>query len=129
MRPLLALPLALLALGLVACGSSSSGGSSSSSSGSSSGGSSSSTASGGKATVTIKNFKYMPATLTVKAGTKVTFVNQDSAEHTATAQNQSIFNTGTLNHGQSKTVTVSKAGTYPYSCLFHAFMHGTLVVK
>jgi plastocyanin len=81
-----------------------------------------------KATVEIKNFKYGPPGITVKKGAKVTWKNADTAQHTATATNKT-FDTGTLNPGQSKVVTLSKPGTYSYSCLFHPFMKGRVVVQ
>jgi plastocyanin len=81
------------------------------------------------AKVAISNFKYVPPAITVKSGGTVTWTNQDSASHTATAKANSAFNTGTLKQGQSKTINFSKPGTYQYSCLFHPFMSGTLVVR
>jgi amicyanin len=79
--------------------------------------------------VQISNFKYVPPAITVKTGGTVTWTNGDSAPHTATAKANSAFDTGTLNQGQSKTVTFSRAGTFQYTCLFHPFMRGAIVVK
>jgi plastocyanin len=110
---------AVLAGLLAACGSSSSAPASS--------GSSSTPAAGGH-TVTISDFKYTPATLSVKAGTKVTFVNQGGTIHNATTQGNSTINTGNLNGGQSMTVTLTKPGTYNYICTLHPFMKGTVIV-
>jgi plastocyanin len=45
-----------------------------------------------------------------------------------TANNNTSFNTGTINPRQSRTVVFSKVGTFPYHCLFHAFMNGTVTV-
>ena len=81
------------------------------------------------ARVEISNFKYAPAAITVKAGGTVTWTNRDSAPHTATAKANSAFNTDTLKQGQSKQITLSKPGTYQYTCLFHPFMSGTVVVR
>ncbi|HEV7459754.1 MAG TPA: cupredoxin family copper-binding protein [Solirubrobacteraceae bacterium] len=81
------------------------------------------------AKVLISNFKYVPPAITVKAGGAVTWTNADSAPHTATAKAGSAFDTGTLNQGQSKKVTFSKAGTFQYTCTFHPFMSGTVVVR
>jgi plastocyanin len=82
----------------------------------------------GKVGVTIAGFAYQPATITVKPGTKITFTNHDQTAHTATT-NHTGFDSGTLAPGKSATVTLSKPGTYTYYCQFHAFMHGTVVVK
>lgn len=79
--------------------------------------------------VDIANFKYAPPDLSVSAGSKVTFTNSDSAAHTATSKTGGVFDTNTLQQGDSKAVTLSKPGTYPYYCRFHAFMSGTITVK
>ena len=81
----------------------------------------------GHVLVTISNYMYMPAHLTVVAGTKVSFHNNDAAPHTATALNTS-FDTGTITKGQTKTVVLKTPGTYRYHCLFHAFMVSTITV-
>ncbi|MAZ15989.1 MAG: copper-binding protein [Ahrensia sp.] len=75
--------------------------------------------------VTIKGFAFSPATLTVAAGDTVTFTNEDSAPHTATAGDGS-FDTGRLNKGASATVTIAGAGNHAYKCNFHASMKGTI---
>jgi plastocyanin len=76
-------------------------------------------------TVTIKNFKFSPTPLKVKAGTKVTVKNDDSATHTFTA-NKGAFNTGDIESGSSDKVTIKKPGTYAYHCEIHNFMKGTI---
>jgi len=80
-------------------------------------------------TVTIKNFAFHPASFMVKPGAKITVTNKDSVTHTFTADS-GVFNTGDISPGATKTVTApTKPGTYPYRCLIHQFMTGTLVVK
>jgi plastocyanin len=128
---------ALIALALAAagCGSSSSSGTTAASPPSSttppgvtsSGGASASGGAESSATVPIQAFKFVPATIKLKAGGRITWTNHDSAPHTATAKG-GAFDTGTLKRGQSKTITLRKAGTYAYVCQFHAFMQGTVVV-
>ena len=78
--------------------------------------------------VQIKGFTFGPQTLTVKTGSKVTFTNGDSTNHTATATGGGSFDTGTIAPGASKTVTFDSAGTFAYVCSFHPFMHGTIQV-
>ena len=73
----------------------------------SSGGSSQQSAQSGSSVVTIDNFKFMPASLTVTRGTRITLDNHDDTAHTATADN------------------AERASI----CSIHPFMHGTLVVK
>lgn len=80
------------------------------------------------AKVPIVDFKYKPETITVAKGAKVTFTNEDAAPHTATADNGS-FETGTLKKGQSKAITLDKAGSFAYYCQFHRFMTGKIIVK
>lgn len=114
---------ACAAVVLAACGGSSSSGRTSSASAATSGHSS-----GGGEAVSIKNFDYAPSSLTVDMGTTITFTNEDSTEHTATA-NGGAFDTGSISKGQSKTVTLTSAGTFSYVCTFHPFMNGTITVK
>ena len=77
--------------------------------------------------VAIQGFAFHPPSLTVPVGSTITWTNQDSAPHTATAKDGS-FDTGTLKQGQSMTITFSKAGTFAYYCQFHPFMLGTVTV-
>ncbi len=81
-----------------------------------------------KNAVTIKNFAFSPATLTVKVGDKVTWTNQDSVGHSATADDGS-FDTGVLQQGQSGNATFNKAGTYAYHCSVHPTIKGTIIVQ
>jgi plastocyanin len=117
---------AAVALFLSGCGgSNSSSGSTSTSTSAShptSGGTSSSA-------VKISNFKFVPASVTAKQGAGVSVTNNDSTAHTATADDGKSFDTGDINPGSSATITVAKAGSYPYHCSIHPFMHGTLTVK
>ncbi len=81
------------------------------------------------AKVAIKSFAFSPATVTVKVGGKITFTNDDPTAHTATADDGTSFESGSLQKGQSKTITFTKAGTFSYHCAFHAFMTGKVVVS
>jgi plastocyanin len=64
----------------------------------------------------------------VPAGTTITFTNQDSAAHTATADDSS-FDTEELGKGESAKATFDDPGTYTYYCRFHVFMNGSVVVE
>jgi plastocyanin len=81
----------------------------------------------GHVTVQITNFAFTPATLTVKAGTRVTFINHDKTAHSATADHGG-FGTGSIAPGHRKTIRLTRAGRFPYHCIFHAFMTGTVTV-
>ncbi len=78
--------------------------------------------------VTIKGFAYDPPVLTVKVGDSVTFVNEDSAPHTATATN-GAFDTGNLRRNAQSTLTFTTAGVYDYFCVIHPNMRAQLVVE
>jgi plastocyanin len=77
--------------------------------------------------VNITDFTYDPETVRAKVGSRVTFVNNDAAPHTATAADG--FDTGTLKQGASKTVKLDRVGAVSYVCEFHPFMKGTIEVK
>jgi plastocyanin len=135
MRRLAVVALAGMALALAACSSSSSPASSTASTTMSSGSTSASTSgsgsgkSGGADAITIQNFAFSPADLTVAPGATVTVTNKDQVTHTLTAT-KGVFNTGDIAAGQSKTFTAPNSpGTYPYICSIHQYMSGTLVVS
>ena len=78
--------------------------------------------------VHIKNFSYVPRTLTIQAGQTVEWINDDAQPHSATADDGS-WNSGDLDQGQSWSSQFVNPGTYRYHCDEHAFMKGTIVVK
>jgi plastocyanin len=79
------------------------------------------------ATVTMGDFFFSPASVTVAAGDTVTWRNTGQAPHNATADDGS-FSTPDLNNGQSASHTFSRAGTFSYICTIHPNMHGTIRV-
>lgn len=95
---------------------------------------------GGGSAVSIANFAFSPQSLTVPAGTTVTWTNNDSAPHTVTptdgpstsAQTTGVFDSSNLGSGQTFSFAFGMAGTYYYDCTIHAAqtsMHGTVVVQ
>ena len=79
--------------------------------------------------VAIKNFAFAPAAITVKAGSTVTWTNQDTDAHTVTSQNNAgPLNSQPLNTGQSYAHTFTQPGTYSYLCTIHPFMTATVTV-
>lgn len=78
--------------------------------------------------VAIADFAFDPETVTVDAGTKLTWTNDDEAPHTATADDGS-FDTGTLKLDDTGAVALDQPGTYTYYCRFHPFMKGTVEVR
>ena len=79
-------------------------------------------------TVHIKNFMFVPATVTVLVGATITFVNDDQEPHTVTSNDKSFDSEG-LDTNQKFNHTFAKAGTYLYFCEVHPYMHGTVIVK
>jgi len=78
--------------------------------------------------VEIKDFLFSPSTLSVKAGTKVTWTNTDSAPHTVTSDSGTTLNSKTLSNGDSYSVTFEEAGTIAYHCAIHPMMMGKVIV-
>ena len=78
-------------------------------------------------TVEIRDHAFNPPQLNVAPGTTVTFVNNDTESHTATADN-GAFDTGVLQPGQSLDIYLDGAGTVPYHCELHPDMQGSIVV-
>lgn len=86
------------------------------------------TPSGNPNEIVIANFSFEPATLTVKAGTTVTWVNHDDEPHTATATDKR-FNSKTLDTGDRFSQEFSAPGVYNYYCALHPKMTGKIIVK
>jgi plastocyanin len=78
--------------------------------------------------VVIENFSFVPATLTVKAGTRVTWVNRDDVPHTATDTDKR-FNSKALDTDEQFSFTFSQPGTYNYYCALHPKMTAQIIVK
>jgi plastocyanin len=83
---------------------------------------------GQTAEVTIENFAYSPATLTVSPGTTVTWTNKDSVPHTVTSRT-SVFDSGPFSKGQTFSYTFGQKGSYEYYCTIHPYMVGTVNVQ
>ena len=77
--------------------------------------------------VNIDGFAFAPATLTVKAGSTVTWTNKDEDPHTVVA-GDGTFRSEALSAGGTYQFTFPIAGTFDYICSIHPFMHGTVVV-
>jgi plastocyanin len=79
------------------------------------------------ATITINDFKYTD--VTVPAGSQVTVVNNDSAEHTVTSDTPGAFNVEIAGKHQATLTAPGQPGTYPFHCTYHPSMHGVLTVQ
>jgi plastocyanin len=78
--------------------------------------------------VSIENFSFSPATITVKKGTTVTWTNNDTTAHTVTADSGNAFDSGTMEQGKTFSHTFNSTGTFKYHCTLHSDMHGTVTV-
>lgn len=86
------------------------------------------TAARAPAAVVIHNFHFVPETLTVTAGTTVTWTNSDSDVHTVTDRGRT-FHSGALDSKDTFSYTFMKPGAFTYSCTFHPMMVGRIIVK
>jgi len=147
LKPLLVAAMVALSLGLGACGDSgsdstdtgtapapgeeASGGGSGGAGGAAGGEAGSEPAPSGEAAksekVQIVEFAYEPDPVVVQVGGKVIWQNEDSASHTATADDES-WDTGTIEQGKLGSETFKEAGSFTYYCEIHPTMHGTVEV-
>jgi plastocyanin len=77
--------------------------------------------------VSVENFAFAPATLTVPVGSTVSWTNHDADPHTVAANDGSFHSPG-MGTGATFSFTFPTAGTFDYVCSIHPFMHGTVVV-
>ena len=80
--------------------------------------------------VSIDNFSFSPAELTVHVGDTVTWTNHDDMPHTVVSiKPDRTLRSGSLDTDDSFSFTFTKAGTYDYLCSVHPHMKGKIVVK
>ena len=79
--------------------------------------------------VTIGNFTFGPAAVTVPVGTTVTWTNGDDIPHTVVASDTRTFRSKVLDSGDTFSFTFTKPGDYAYFCSIHPHMVGKIVVK
>jgi amicyanin len=79
--------------------------------------------------VSIDNFTFAPPTLTVKAGTTVTWTNRDDIPHGIASANNAFSKSKALDTDDSYSFTFTTPGTYKYFCYIHPHMTGTIVVE
>jgi amicyanin len=80
------------------------------------------------AEVKIDNFTFAPQSVTVKAGTTITWINEDDIPHTVAATGKA-FKSKVLDTDDKFSFTFTTAGTYEYFCSLHPHMTGTIVVE
>jgi len=84
--------------------------------------------------VWMQNTAFNPSTITVDAGTTITWTNKDNMTHTVTSGTpgnpNGIFNSGNMGNNATFSFTFNTAGTYSYYCIPHSSsMHGTVVTQ
>ncbi len=78
--------------------------------------------------VMAKDFMFAPASLTVAAGSTVTWTNQDDEPHTVVSDS-GLFRSGALDTNERFSFRFEKPGTYHYACSIHPRMVGTVIVR
>jgi plastocyanin len=78
--------------------------------------------------IEVKDFMFSPTTLTVEAGTQVSWVNKDDEPHTVVSDT-GLFRSGALDTDESFSFKFDKPGTYHFTCSIHPRMVGTIIVK
>jgi plastocyanin len=80
--------------------------------------------------ISIDNFKYVPDTLTIPAGTKVTWTNHDDMPHTVTSTGKpKILDSEALDTDDQFSHVFAEPGTYTYRCTVHPKMSGQVIVE
>ena len=82
--------------------------------------------------VIIRDMAFLPASVTVKVGTTVTWTNQDPYVHTVTGDGTNApkgFDSGNLSTGKSYSFTFTTPGTFTYHCKIHPQLIGSVIVQ
>jgi plastocyanin len=85
-------------------------------------------ASAGPSTIAIKDFMFTPMSLTVTAGSTVTWANMDDEPHTIVSDT-GLFRSGALDTDESFSFKFDRPGTYHFTCSIHPRMVGVIVVQ
>lgn len=80
------------------------------------------------AKVSIANFAFAPAEITIAPGESVTWTNDDGAPH-GLEYNDGAPGTDLLLPGASFSRRFARPGTYDYNCSVHPYMTGRVVVR
>lgn len=77
--------------------------------------------------VSIVNFAFQPSNVTINVGDSVTWTNNDQSAHTSTSKTD-LWDSGTLQNGNTFTFTFNAPGSYGYLCTIHPSMQGSVTV-
>jgi len=78
--------------------------------------------------IVVQDFMFVPAALTIKAGSTVTWANRDAEPHTVISDT-GLFRSGALDTNESFSFKFDKPGTYHFTCSIHPRMVGTILVQ
>ena len=78
--------------------------------------------------ILIKDFMFMPMSLTVTAGSTVIWANKDDEPHTVVSDT-GLFRSGAVDTDGTFAFKFDKPGTYHFTCSIHPQMVGTIVVQ
>ena len=78
--------------------------------------------------ITIKATSFSPATLTISAGSTITFVNGDNAVHGIRTDDSTTINSNPIAPGFSYVFRKDTAGVFNYHCSQHPSVKGTFIL-
>jgi len=78
--------------------------------------------------VFIQGIAFNPATITVAAGTTITWTNKDPITHTVTSDSK-LWDSGSVGPNGTFSFTFATAGTFPYHCNVHPSMTASVTVN
>ena len=78
--------------------------------------------------VFIQDMAFNPSTITVSAGTTITWTNKDAIAHTVTS-NTGLFDSGSINSNGTYSHLFSSTGTFPYHCSIHPNMTASVIIN
>lgn len=78
--------------------------------------------------ILMQGSSFSPASITIQAGTKITWRNKDGMTHTVTSDS-GVFDSGNIPANGSYSYTFATPGSYPYHCNIHTGMTGVVTVN
>jgi plastocyanin len=78
--------------------------------------------------IVIKDFMFRPNSVTIKAGTTVTWANMDDEPHSVVSDTR-LFRSGAVDTNEAFSFKFDKPGTYHFTCAIHPRMVGTIIVE
>lgn len=79
--------------------------------------------------INVRDFSFNPPMLTIKTGTTVAWVNNDSASHTVTSDSGNLLNSPIISPGKTFSFIFNNPGTVNYHCNIHKMMKGAIIVE